>query len=101
MVLTYPLPTGNLQVMNKLKHYINSLSESERDEFAKDCGTSIGYIRKILSSDERLFFGPALCRKLEDITKGMVTRQELRPRDWHEIWPELAQQEQKKKEEAA
>lgn len=28
---------------------------------------------------------------IEAITKGAVTRRDLRPNDWHLIWPELAQ----------
>lgn len=30
-----------------------------------------------------------LCVRIEQATAGAVTRQELRPDDWHEIWPEL------------
>lgn len=30
------------------------------------------------------------CVAIERLTKGAVTRQELRPDDWSEIWPELA-----------
>lgn len=30
------------------------------------------------------------CAAIEGATGGVVTRQELRPADWHEIWPELA-----------
>ena len=29
------------------------------------------------------------CVQLERFTKGEVTRKELRPDDWHEIWPDL------------
>lgn len=28
---------------------------------------------------------------IESITKGAVTRRDLRPNDWQQIWPELAQ----------
>ncbi len=31
---------------------------------------------------------PATCVKIELATKGLVTRQELRP-DWRSLWPEL------------
>lgn len=31
---------------------------------------------------------------VERATGGAVTRQDLRPNDWHEIWPELATPEQ-------
>jgi len=30
------------------------------------------------------------CPKVESVTGGEVTRKDLRPRDWQEIWPELA-----------
>ncbi|OSI16528.1 hypothetical protein BWD09_07130 [Neisseria dentiae] len=30
------------------------------------------------------------CVKIERATNGEVTRKDLRPDDWHEIWPELA-----------
>lgn len=33
--------------------------------------------------------GPEYCVKIERVTDRKVTRQDLRPDDWHEIWPEL------------
>ena len=30
------------------------------------------------------------CAAIEQATNGAVTRQDLRPTDWHKIWPELA-----------
>lgn len=30
-----------------------------------------------------------LAPQIEKITKNKVTRKDLRPNDWHEIWPEL------------
>lgn len=30
------------------------------------------------------------CVAIERVTFGQVTRKDLRPNDWHEIWPELA-----------
>src|SRR5690606_33751767 len=29
------------------------------------------------------------CFAIERATKGLITRRDLRPDDWHEIWPEL------------
>ena len=29
------------------------------------------------------------CVQIEQATGGQVTRRDLRPDDWHEIWPEL------------
>jgi len=31
------------------------------------------------------------CVAIERATKGAVTRRDLRPNDWLQIWPELAQ----------
>lgn len=36
------------------------------------------------------------CAGLEIVTGGAVTRQELRPDDWHRIWPELVEVEEAK-----
>jgi len=33
---------------------------------------------------------PVNCVAIEQATDGAVTRQDLRPSDWHKIWPELA-----------
>ena len=30
------------------------------------------------------------CRAIEDATGGRITRKDLRPTDWQDIWPELA-----------
>lgn len=32
------------------------------------------------------------CPAIETFTAGLVTRQELRPNDWHVYWPELAKE---------
>lgn len=32
----------------------------------------------------------ARCAAIEIATGGLVTRRELRPNDWQQIWPELA-----------
>ena len=36
------------------------------------------------------------CVQIEKLTNGAVTRKDLRPDDWHEIWPELAKKQRKK-----
>jgi len=33
---------------------------------------------------------PARCAAIERATHGQVTRRDLRPQDWRNIWPELA-----------
>lgn len=36
---------------------------------------------------------PATCVAIERVTGGLVTRADLRPNDWHLIWPELVKAE--------
>lgn len=36
---------------------------------------------------------PKQCVRIEALTGGEVTRRELRPDDWRDIWPELAAKE--------
>jgi len=36
---------------------------------------------------------PARCAAIERATNGQVTRKDLRPGDWHLIWPELVESE--------
>lgn len=38
------------------------------------------------------------CLAIERATDGVVTRRDLRPDDWHLIWPELAKPARKAKE---
>lgn len=33
--------------------------------------------------------GPIYCTRIERATGGLVSRKDLRPDDWMEIWPEL------------
>ncbi|EJN3231875.1 helix-turn-helix domain-containing protein [Escherichia coli] len=73
--------------MEELRIYLNSLSSDEQRMFACECGTSIGYLRKALSKCQVL--GASLCVLIERASNGGVTRQQLRPNDWANIWPEL------------
>jgi len=73
--------------MDLLLKYINGLPPSERDEFATLCKTSIGYLRKAVSTKQLL--GATLCVAIEQASGGVVTRKHLRPNDWPAVWPEL------------
>lgn len=33
------------------------------------------------------------CPQIESVTGGLVTRKDLCPGNWHELWPELAEQD--------
>ncbi len=41
------------------------------------------------------------CAAIERATNGAVTRRDLRPDDWHRIWPELAEKEPDPRAEVA
>lgn len=73
--------------MDKLKKYMNSLSCDEQVSFSYLCGTTVGYLRRAISGRVRL--GPQYCVSIEKNSNGQVTRKDLRPDDWHLIWPEL------------
>ncbi len=74
--------------MSKLiSNYIKKLPAQERDGFAVRCHTTLGYLRKMSSTQKPI--GPEICVAIEHETGGEVTRKALRPNDWHLIWPEL------------
>lgn len=73
--------------MQSLIDHINRLGPAARAEFESVAGTSIGYLRKARTVGQVL--GAQLCVDIERATHGAVTRRDLRPDDWHRIWPEL------------
>lgn len=73
--------------------YLNSLPVAEQSSFAQRCGTTVGYLRKAVSVGQLLKV--VVCVSIERETHGQVTRKDLRPDDWQDIWPELAISEQK------
>lgn len=80
--------------MEKLKNFFNQLSQEKRKEFCLEIGVSQGFLRKKIST--KSLFNPKTCSKIEQVTNGEVTRQDLRQDlrpDWREIWIELAEKE--------
>jgi len=73
--------------MEKLIAYLNSLSTDDQVRFADSCGTSVGYFRKAASVGQKI--GAEICVSAERESGNAVTRRDLRPDDWHLIWPEL------------
>lgn len=71
----------------QLRAYLNTLSPKDQADFAARCGTSLGYLRKAISINQRL--GLTLCVAIERESKKIVTRQALRD-DWRDCWPELS-----------
>ena len=60
-------------------------------QFARDVGVSINAAWQWKEGKRPV---PAHhCKKIVEISKGKVSLQDLRPDDWIQIWPELAEQE--------
>lgn len=63
--------------METLRKYLATLSPADQSAYALRCGTSIGYLRKALSTRPRL--DGALARRLDEESGGRVSRYDLRP----------------------
>lgn len=92
MVLRNSLPFGNVCAMNKLLAYIKQLGKADRIAFFSAIGTTEGYVRKVASAGKLL--GVAICVAIEQQSQRVVTRKDLRPDDWHLLWPELREIEE-------
>lgn len=67
--------------MNTLLAYLNGLPKAERQAFCARCGTTEGYLRKVISKGARL--GESLCITLDRESRGQVCCDVLRPDvDW-------------------
>jgi DNA-binding transcriptional regulator YdaS (Cro superfamily) len=63
--------------MEKLRAFLNGMPVASQCEFAKRCGTTIGYLRKVLSTGGRLGEGIAIAVERE--SKGAVLAEHIRP----------------------
>ena len=71
--------------MKGLREYFNGLNRAEKDEFlSKVDGLTENYLRRALGGG--VTFSPARCVQVEKASGGKVTRKQLRPHDWKEIW---------------
>ncbi|MCW3583960.1 transcriptional regulator [Burkholderia cenocepacia] len=74
--------------MEKLKSFLAAASKVERESFASRCGTTPAFLRNVIYGTRRA--GEKLCVAIERESGGAITRRDLRPDDWQDIWPELA-----------
>lgn len=72
---------------------MNEITPSERLELANVLGVAEQYLYQVFTG--RRSASPELSVSIEQATKGAVTRKELRPDDWHLIWPELSKPKRK------
>lgn len=64
-----------------LRTYLKTLSPPQQTEFAKRCGTTIGYLRKWLCVGTHI--GPSTAIAIERESGGLVRCEELAPNvDW-------------------
>lgn len=66
---------------------MKTLTPEQRGHIADACGIGEAYIYQVLTS--RRIASPELSTQIELASKGEVMRWDLRPDDWHRIWPEL------------
>ncbi len=82
------------QMSSKFVTYFRGLDPNEKRALAEKCKTSVRYLTKqatlINTGKEASLFKPSICSAIEVFSSGEITRQELRPDDWPDIWLELA-----------
>jgi DNA-binding transcriptional regulator YdaS (Cro superfamily) len=67
--------------MEKLRTYLNGLTKEQRGALCSACKTTEGYLRKAISSDQKL--GGDLCIAIERESGRRVLCEDLRPdMDW-------------------
>jgi DNA-binding transcriptional regulator YdaS (Cro superfamily) len=67
--------------MKKLLDYLNRLTPPEQAEFARRSGTTVGYLRKAISTGQRI--GETICINLERESGRAVVCEDLRSDvDW-------------------
>lgn len=73
-----------------LKTYLEQRGVGVR--LAKEIGVTPSFLAQIASGYKQAPIHR--CTQIEQLTGGAVSRKDLRPNDWHLIWPELAEREQ-------
>lgn len=74
-----------------LRQYLDSTPRGGATALASLIGISPVYLHQLAARQDGRKPSPELCVQIEKLTDSAVTRQALRPDDWHLIWPELAE----------
>ena len=77
----------------KLIDYLRHITVEQREALAQSCATSLGHLRNLAYGYRPC--GAALAARIERGSNGNVTRRDLCPDDWQDIWPELADLQEK------
>lgn len=78
-----------------LRSYLDTLPHGGISDFAAVCGISEVYLHQLAVGQGGRRAAPKLAAKIEKLSGGSVTRKELRPEDYAEVWPDLAADEVK------
>ena len=70
-----------------LKDYVSKSNRGHAKELAKSLGVSKSFLSQMVSGVAAI--SPERCVQIESLTNGIVTRKDLKPNNWEEIWPEL------------
>ena len=75
----------------ELRQYLDSIPRGGATALASTIGISSVYLSQLAARQDGRKPSPELCVQIERATERKVTRRDLRPDDWHLIWPELAE----------
>ncbi|MCK6877187.1 YdaS family helix-turn-helix protein [Enterobacter bugandensis] len=70
----------------KLKDYLDQQGPEARLALQQLLGIKKSYLSQLASG--RAVISPARCHVIKSFTKGRVDLPDLRPTDWHLIWPD-------------
>lgn len=76
-------------MIEEIKLAVGLLGGSKR--LSQQLGVSVPTVSNWISGKRPI--PPKRCVQIEQLTNGAVTRKDLRPHDWREIWIELADKE--------
>ena len=70
-----------------LKTYLHQQGRGSATKLASQLSISLSYLSQISAGTCPI--SPGRCIEIEKATSGLVSRKDLRPFDWEQIWPEL------------
>lgn len=78
-----------MHTYTSLRTFLDSLPRGGVSDFAARIGVTPVYLSQIAAAQDGRVPSPSLCVVIERESKGFAGRRDLRPDDWHLIWPEL------------
>lgn len=72
----------------ELRPYLDTLPRGGIADIARKLGISTIYLHQLAAGQAGRLPSPELCVRMERLMPD-VSRRDLRPHDWHLIWPEL------------